>query len=173
MAGEAVDEGQRQFRERADVEVDHAELLVARQVGGPSDESETGIVDDDLRLELEQQELPANPDCRVTLLEVHRHHDRTGMPRRGDVIGKRVETILPPRHQDKRVAVRRKNPRQLRADAGRSARYQRDRFHGSLPESDSPLTWRRNATRSFDDTPSRSAARQTRLSSSSSRLPSA
>jgi len=50
------------------------------------------------------------------------------------------------------MAVSGKNARQFRADAGRGAGDERDRFHVSPP------TRRRSAMRSFADTASRSAA---------------
>src|SRR6202034_510786 len=153
--------------ERANVEVDHAELLVTAESGGGTGQSEAGIVDHDRGLEAARGKLSRNARHRIALLEIDRQHRRPRLTGGGDFVGERDEAIFASRHQDELMAVSRKNARQLRADAGRGAGDERDRVHVSPP------TRRRNAMRSCCDTPSRSAARQTRLSSSSSRWPSA
>ena len=95
-----------------------------------------GIVDDDLGLEARaDNNCPRMRDHGISLFEIGRHHDRTGPPRRGDLIGERIEAILPPRHQNELMAMCCKDTRQFRANTGRGAGNQRDGFHGSLPES--------------------------------------
>ena len=167
MPGEAVDKGQRQFGERADVEVDHAKLFVSVEIGRRAGQPETGIVDHDRGLEAARRKLRRNARNRVALFKIDCQHRRPRPPGGGDFVGKCDETVFAPRDQDEFMAISRKNARQFRADAGRGAGDERDRFHVSPP------TRRRSAMRSFADTPSRSAARQIRLSSSSSRWPSA
>ena len=182
MARKTVDEPERQFGKRAHIEIDHAELLVAVERRSVTHQAEAGIVDDEIRLELEQFQLRGDLGRGVALLEIGRKHQRARPPGFGNVVGERIEPVGAPRHQHEFMPVRGKDPRQFRADAGGSAREQGDRLHAPLlpssspvaePSASSPPIWRRNSMRSRCDTPRRSAARHTRLSSSSSRLPSA
>ena len=87
-----------------------------------------------------------------------------------DLSGQFVQPLLAARHQHQSVAVARKDAREFRADARRCAGDERNRRHAL------PLwfatRWRK-AIRSVDDTPSRSATRQIRLSSYSETAPSA
>ena len=117
------------------------------------------------------------PDS-IPPLEIDAQHRRRRAARGGDLVGERGEPLLPPRHQNQLMAVRGEDTRQRRADARRRAGDQRDRLHEASPPcvapcaASAPMRWR-SSIRSRCDTPSRSAARQRRLSSSSSRLPSA
>ena len=89
----------------------------------------------------------------------------------GDPIGKLVQLLLAARHQNQIVAVPGEDARQRGADAGRRAGDDRDRSHAPLPLA--PATRWRSAMRSVEETPSRSATRQIRLSSKPDTAPSA
>ena len=135
MTRKTVGKDQRQFGERADIQIDHAELLVPRQRGRRADQSKAGVIDDKLRLKFEQEKLLANLDRGVTLFEVCGQHHRTRLASRCDLVGQSLKAVLTPRDKHKFVTMCREHPRQLRADAGGSAGDQRDGLHASSPES--------------------------------------
>ena len=89
MPGEAVDKGKRQFGERADVEVDHGELLGMAEISGRAGQSEAGIVDHDRGLEAARRKLRRNARDRIALLEIDRQHRRPRPAGGRDFIGER------------------------------------------------------------------------------------
>ena len=173
VARQAVDERQRQLGERAHVEVDHGELLVAIELQGRPDQPEAGVVDHIRRLEIARAEFGGEKGNGARPLEIDAQHVGPRPAGRGDFVGQLDQPVLAPRHQNELMSVLGENPRQLGADAGGGAGDQRDRSHSSPSASSRLPTRRRSSMRSRDDTPSRSAARHNRLSSSSSRRPSA
>ena len=116
----------------------------------------------------------------IAPFEVDADNGRPRPPGCGDLIGERVEPVFAPRHQCQFMTAIGEHAGKLSADAGRGAGDERHRFHASLPVLDR-FRQRRLRRRCggamryalCDDTPSRSAARHSRLSSSSSRRPSA
>ena len=101
MTREALHESERQFGERADVEIDHRELFVSTELIRPSDEPEGGIVDHDLRLKSARPQLRRETGDGIAALEIHSQQCRT-LPAACCELG---------------------------ADAGRRAGNQRDRPH--------------------------------------------
>ena len=171
-ARQAVDEAERQLGKRAHIEVDHRQLLGAVERGGGADQSEAGIVDHVLRLDALRSERVADVAHGVAALQVGDDHQRPGAAGRRDLVGQRMQAILAPRHQRQRMAVAREHARQRRADAGRSAGDHGDRPQAAhddalLSSARDADTRSRNAMRSVCEMPSRSAARQIKLSSNS------
>ncbi len=186
MAGKTVDEGDRKLRQRPHVEIDHVQLLVAVEHGGGAGEPETGIVDHIARFEIARGKLCSKTIDGVALAEIERQDQRTRPSASGDLVGERGKLALAPRDHGELMPVRGKNPRQLRPDPGGGAGNHGDGFHAPSLFASSPartsapatlpalsaMRWR-SSMRSRGETPRRSAARHNRLSSSSSRLPSA
>ena len=100
LARQAVDKGERQISERADIEVDHRQLLGAVERSGAADEAEAGIVDHDIAAR-KPCAVSASPISRVAVaaLQVGDDHQRPGAAGRRDLIGQRAQAILAPRHQ--------------------------------------------------------------------------
>ena len=118
MPRQAIDEHQRQFGERPHIDVDHRQLLVAADSRGGAAKTEAGIVDDDGRLHCLGRKLCRDDGGGIAAFEIRRQHRRPRPAGRRDLVGERVQPILPPRQQDEFVAVRGKDPRQRGADAG-------------------------------------------------------
>ena len=76
MARQALDEGKRQFGQRAHIEIDHGELLGAVERGGRAGEPEAGIVDDVLRLEAARGEFGGERGGRFAPAEIAGKHSR-------------------------------------------------------------------------------------------------
>src|SRR5581483_1358243 len=121
VAGERLDEGERQFGERADVEVDHAQRLLAVARGGEPDQAEGGVVDDVLRLEVVRAQRLGDRLRGAGRGEVGDDHRRHARTRGGDLRRQRLETVGAAGDQNEVVAVIREHARELGADAGRGA----------------------------------------------------
>ena len=133
MPRQAVNEREREVGERADVEIDHAELLVARKPGGAADQTETGVVDDGLRLKPAGRQRLADPRGRVGLRQVDRQHRRLWPPTGFDRGRQFIQALLAPRHQHQIVAMPGKNVGKLAANSRRRAGDERDRRHTRMP----------------------------------------
>ena len=148
VALEAVDEGQRQLGERAHVEIDHGELLVAIELRRRADQPEAGIVDDNRRLEIARAELGG--DAADGVRRARGRGGRHSRPRpagRGDFVGELDEPVLAARHQHELVSMLRENTGELGTDAGGGAGNQRDR---SLHSSPSSSPWLADAPAQLD-----------------------
>jgi hypothetical protein len=171
--GQGVDEGERQLGQRAHIEIDHGELRVAIEPCRLADEPEAGIVDHIRRLEIAGVELGGKKGSGARPLEIDDQHIGPRPAGRRDFVGKLHQPVLAPRHQSELMPVLGEDARKLRTDARRGAGDQRNRSHSPPSASACSPMRRRSSMRSRGDTPSRSAARHNRLSSSSSRRPSA
>src|SRR5262249_9457187 len=184
VATETVNECQRQFRQNANIDIDDGELLGGLELHRRPHQTEAGIVDDILGLDRERGHLRGDFLRRLVAREIDGQHMRPRLACRCDLIGKVVEPLLTPRHQDQPMAVSRKHPRKFRADACRCSCDQRHRpptwrglahvppLSGMLPTA-WPMTCWRSAMRSRGDTASKSATRHITLSSNSLIAPSA
>ncbi len=174
----AVDEGERQLGQRAHVEIDHRELLGAIERRRRPEQAEARIVDDDLRLDAVPsasrdlaRRIPRR--CRSSAATSGRGGRRSRQSRRrAHRAAARAAPPAPPRARWRRTRGR------ARADAGRRTGDQRDRALAARPRSRRfgpsrfATRWR-SSMRSRAEMPSRSAARQIRLSSNSVTRPSA
>ena len=143
MARHAVDEHQRQFGQRAHVDIDHRQLFVATERRRGAAQTKAGIVDDNRRLQALRRKLRGDYRRGIATFEIHGDHGRAGTTAPGDIIGQRVEPVLPPRHESQLMAVRGEHFGQGDADAGRCAGNEGDRFHGASP----PIPTRRSSSK--------------------------
>ena len=105
VPGDAVEPAQRQVGERADVEIDHGELLGAVEIGGLAEQAEAGIVDHDRGLEAGGAQGVRQPRRAVGLAQIGGDHVRARMTGGGDLVGQGVQLRLAPRGEHQRVAV--------------------------------------------------------------------
>ena len=173
MPRQAVDEGERQVGERAHVEIDHAraarrDRASAARPTSPKPALLTMYCGSSPRAASASPIRAAASGCARSIAST----SGCGRPVGGDLGGQLVQPLLAPRHQHQLVAVAGKHPRQLRADAGRRAGDERDRRHAPPPPARGARADAARCAR-VDDTPSRSATRQIRLSSNSEAAPSA
>ena len=125
MPDQLIGKPQRQIGQRADIDRDDAELLVAIELDRPAEQTEAGIVDDVFDLDACGGQSCGNLVAGIGLFEIAGNHDRRRAAGGCDFRGQRRQPIGPPRHQRHAMAVASKNARQLGANSRRSTRNQR------------------------------------------------
>ena len=176
MPREAVDESERQLGERPHVEIDHRELVVAVELGRCAGETKTRIVDDVVWLDAVRRERrgDAAPPHRAA-------RDRAAAPVGRGRPAAAISSASASSRSSRRATSTSSCPCSAKTRASSAPMpdeapvIERHRPHGSARRHRRLSRQCAGAAsmRSRGDTPSRSAARHNRLSSSSSRWPSA
>ena len=125
MTDQLIGKPQRQIGQRADVDVDNAELGRAVQYDRLAEQAEPGIVDDVFDLHAVFGQHGSYPVAGVALLEIARNHDGRGSAGGADFIRQRPQPIHSSGHQRQAMALCCKNPRQLGAYPRRGTGNQR------------------------------------------------
>ena len=166
MAREAVGEAQRQVGQRAHVDVNHAELFGAVELQPLAHQAEARVVDEILGFDTGRGQRRRNHVAGFGVLQIAGDDQRLLAAALDDFVGKRLQPVEPARNQRHAMAVGGEDLRQLGADARRRTGDQRNALrHVSRPRAAATRFF--SAMRSFDETPSRSAERQTMFSSNS------
>ena len=98
-------QAQAQIGERPDIEIDHPQLLIARQIDGISGEAESGIVDQDVGYEAALFEHYRETRARFRQAEIERKHiDLHLVPGADDALDA-VELTFAARNQAERMAA--------------------------------------------------------------------
>ena len=121
MAGETLDEAQRQVSERANVEIDHCELLRAVEACRRAAQAEAGVVDEDGRIETARGERAGKLVRPARLGKIDRQQLRGSPAGGGNPFRHSLEPIEAPRHQHGCVPVCGKYAGERLADTGRRA----------------------------------------------------
>ena len=117
MADQLICEAQRQVGKRADVDGDHAELVVTVALDGVTEHAETGVIDQILNLDAFSRQRGLDGVAGVDLFEIAGDDDRRRTAGCGDFPSELVQTIGTARRQHNTMTVRGKNPRQFHAYA--------------------------------------------------------
>ena len=125
MPDQLIGKPQRQIRQRADIDRDHAELRGAIELDRMTEQAEAGIVDDVFDLHPCGGQGRGDHVAGIGLFEIARDHDRRGSAAGGDFLRQRRQPIRPPRHQRQTMAVRCENARQFGAYSRRGTGNQR------------------------------------------------
>ncbi len=125
-------EAQRQIGERADVQVDHAQLRVAVHVDGESEHAEAGIVDQIFHFDTGALQRAFDGRAGIGLLEIAGNNDRRRAAGGDDLVRQRGEALGTARHQRQTVFVRGEDANHLGANSRRSTGNQRHALnHGN------------------------------------------
>ena len=125
VSNQLIGKSQRQIGQRADIDRDHRELLVAVELDGATEQTEARIVDEEFDFNAFSGQRGGNLVAGVCLLEVARNHDWSARAFDGDFRGQYLQPVGASRHHRHAMAVGSKDTYQLSANPRRSTRNQR------------------------------------------------